>query len=503
MKALQTPNRSFFSQAKRRFASHGPINPNLKDFDVIFVGGLQAANVLKYMQHTDFHGTMAGFCRRNRFYNEHQYEYLIHGNMKAYKYNSSSFGSNFNSDQSLYSSHEIVDIDPVKNTVTDDRGIHYTYKSLVLNTGLDQSVANMPFIHKLVQDGDFAESRVFVHNPSDVDHIDRNRRIFSNHKDNDFIVYLPEYPNRREAYDAWYLALDTFLTWGVHSQAHHRNMKVRVITPNQNLFRFPFANEVVMEEISQRSLIETHFGYEITNVEIVEKCPNSTIRYATFKNKATGEEMRLQFGSLLLTPNNTKRQLFKSNDIADESGQVLVNPYSLQHQKYPNIFAFGDCAKVETTKGFYATLNQGVVVRNNLSDYLEGKEFKAVYNGYSSFAVNHSVDRQWIFSHYYNYVPSFGNFYVPRFLGLFVYCFKNVMEKQFFAKVFQTKPNYGYPYLMKNKYFRPLDENKFLRRFNISKEQVLIHPINPPKLSIHEHHDHHHDHAHTPQAAHH
>lgn len=318
------------------------------------------------------------------------------------------------------------------------------------------------------------------------------------HKNGDFIVYLPKLPSRREAYDAWYLGLDTFLSWGVHSEAHPQNMKIRVITPNDSLFKFPFANEVVMEEISQRGMIETHFGWELQDVEVKDKGVNVKSRNATFKNVKTGELMTVPFGTLLLTPNNKKREMFNSNDIADEDGQVKVNPYSMQHVKYPNIFAMGDCTNVDTTKSWYAAVNQQVVLRNNLSDYLNGKEFSAVYNGYSSFAVNHAIDRQWVFSHYYDYKPSFGNFYVPRFLGLFAYKFKCMLEKQFFSKIFQGKPNYGYPYLQKNKYFRPIEENRFVREKGLKREDIIIHARNPPVLSTHhDHHDHHDDKTHA------
>lgn len=93
---------------------------------------------------------------------------------------------------------------------------------------------------------------------------------------------------------------------GFTIRAHPKNMKIRVITPNKNLFNFPFANEVVMDEISQRSMIETHFGWELVNVEVEEKV-NATLRYATFKNEK-GEEMRIPFGTILLTPNNKKEK---------------------------------------------------------------------------------------------------------------------------------------------------------------------------------------------------
>jgi hypothetical protein len=81
--------------------------------------------------------------------------------------------------------------------------------------------------------------------------------------------------------------------------------------------RFPFANEVVNEEIRTRSTIEVHYGWKLTNVE-----SNPTIygndRFAYFQDVKTGEEIRLRFGSLLLTPENKKRSIYEGNDIADE-----------------------------------------------------------------------------------------------------------------------------------------------------------------------------------------
>lgn len=64
--------------------------------------------------------------------------------------------------------------------------------------------------------------------------VERNLRMFYMHKDGDFIIYLPEHPNRREAYDHWYLALDSYLTRGLMSGTHSRGMKIRIITPNNS-----------------------------------------------------------------------------------------------------------------------------------------------------------------------------------------------------------------------------------------------------------------------------
>lgn len=484
---------SFIKSQKKFFAggSHHKIDYNLKNFDLIVIGGLNSGTVVKYLQHSDFHGTIAGFCKRTKFFNEHFYQYMLSSQLKAFKYNAGEFTNSYDADASAAFTREIVDIKPEKNQVIDDKGTVYTYKSLLLNTGLNQTVENMPFLLPFVNDNDRGTSRVFINDASSEFHIERNKRMFQLHKDNDFLVYLPEHPNRKEAYDNWYLALDNYISWGIQSGTFSRKIKVRVITPNNYLFRYPFADEVIREECASRTSIELHFGYHLTNVEIVDKGNNNLHRYATFKNKATGEEMKLLFGSLLVTPENKKRQIYANNDLTDEHGQVKVNPYTLQHAKYPNIFAFGDCINADTTKSLFATLNQSSVVRNNLVDYLHGKEFKAIYQGYSSFTVLHGIDRLFVFSHYYNYEPAWLNFYVPRAFGLLYYCLKVTLEKEWMNKIYQKKPNYAYPFVMKNKYYRPIDENSFLKKNNITKEQIYIHGVN--SVNLLGHHDHHHE----------
>lgn len=162
----------------------------------------------------------------------------------------------------------------------------------------------------------------------------------------------------------------------------------------------------------------------------------------------------------------------------------------MQHEKYQNVFAFGDCANLPTTRNLWATLNQGTVLRNNLWDYMHGNEFKAVYDGYSSFTIHHAMDRVWVFKHRYDYKPTTFNFYIPRFMGWFAYKLKNSLERNYLQKIYQKKMNFGYPYLSKNKYFRPLAENKFLKDNKIPLSAVIIHDNKTPVLSSHHGHDH-------------
>ncbi len=97
---------------------------------------------------------------------------------------------------------------------------------------MSQTYSSIPYLKDLVTD-EFAHTRVFVQEPGDIFQATRNLRIMNMHKDGDLIVYLPKSPSRREAYDHWYLMLDSYISRGLLSEALPRSMKIRVITPNK------------------------------------------------------------------------------------------------------------------------------------------------------------------------------------------------------------------------------------------------------------------------------
>ncbi len=108
---------------------------------------------------------------------------------------------------------------------------------------------------------------------------------------------------------------------------------------------------------------------------------------------------------------------------------------------------------------------------------------KAVYEGYSSYHVLHAIDKMWVFKHYYNYEPTEFNFYVPRFLGFVEFKLKSMLEKQYFARIYTKKPNAGYPYIQKDRFFRPLNENRFMQQNKLTMQDVFPHNYEKPVLS--------------------
>lgn len=94
--------------------------------------------------------------------------------------------------------------------------------------------------------------------------------------------------------------------------------------------------------------------------------------------------------------------MISNANLADANGLIDVDPYTLQHTKYDNIFGFGDIANVPTTKTFYAGFNQLSVVRHNVERRLNGLEPNAKYDGLSETNLHIGYDEMTKISHLYN-----------------------------------------------------------------------------------------------------
>jgi sulfide:quinone oxidoreductase len=91
----------------------------------------------------------------------------------------------------------------------------------------------------------------------------------------------------------------------------------------------------------------------------------------------------------------------KDAGLADSTGYLDVDPYTLQHKKYSNIFGLGDVTNVPTTKSFYGGLSQVGVVRHNVQRHLNGLSLNAKYDGYSTATLSLSSSSLGLVEHTY------------------------------------------------------------------------------------------------------
>ncbi|CAL7933149.1 unnamed protein product [Xylocopa violacea] len=107
---------------------------------------------------------------------------------------------------------------------------------------------------------------------------------------------------------------------------------------------------------------------------------------ATFEKLDDSNETIVEKYSLLhvCPPMGPPDVLKKHPSLTNELGFLSVDPKTLRHTKYSNIYGIGDCTSTPNSKTMAAIAAQGKVLYKNIMDDLAGKPMVMAYNGYSS-----------------------------------------------------------------------------------------------------------------------
>lgn len=147
------------------------------------------------------------------------------------------------------------------------------------------------------------------------------------------------------------------------------------------LFSSPYYREA-LEKVMERKGIETLFNHDLVAVDPEKK-------EATFRVKEENgtREVRMSYDFLHLCPPQSAPDFIKQSPLANEAGYVEVDRHTLQHARYPNVFALGDASSLPTSKTGAAIRKQAPVLVYNLVRTMEGVDLKVDsldYHGYTS-----------------------------------------------------------------------------------------------------------------------
>jgi sulfide:quinone oxidoreductase len=136
-----------------------------------------------------------------------------------------------------------------------------------------------------------------------------------------------------------------------------------------------------LERIVQQRGIDMRFRHNLVAIRPQTK-------EAVFDHLDTGEEVVLPYDMLHVTPPMSAPDFIKRSPLAlsdgPDAGWVEVDKHTLQHPRYPNVFALGDVAALPTAKTGAAVRKQAPVLVRNLLDQLAGRAPSSRYDGYSS-----------------------------------------------------------------------------------------------------------------------
>ncbi|WP_379921912.1 FAD/NAD(P)-binding oxidoreductase [Erythrobacter sp. R86502] len=105
-------------------------------------------------------------------------------------------------------------------------------------------------------------------------------------------------------------------------------------------------------------------------------------RCATFAT--TSGEITVDFDMMHVVPPQVAPQCLADSPLAADSGFADVDQHTLQHVRYPNVFALGDGGSTPNAKTAAAARKQAPVVAVNVLRQLDSKGPAAGYDGYGS-----------------------------------------------------------------------------------------------------------------------
>jgi len=169
-----------------------------------------------------------------------------------------------------------------------------------------------------------------------------------------------------------YLADDAFRRQGVRDGSRIAFMKAK-----GSLFSSP-PYEETLYEVVERKGIELNLMTELTALD-----PSS--KQATFRHLESGEEMTIDYDMIHVVPPMQAPDFIAESPLSGEDGFVSVDPGTLQHTKYENVFGLGDNSNLPTSKTGAAIRKQAPVLVDHLTATMnQTTPINGTYSGYTS-----------------------------------------------------------------------------------------------------------------------
>ncbi len=194
-----------------------------------------------------------------------------------------------------------------------------------------------------------------------------------------------------------YLAADYWRQQGVLS-----NIRVVLSLPTPAMFGVPvFAKE--LERVAQSYGIEVHKSSEVVEID-----PDS--RQAVIAENDTKNS--ISYDLLHVVPRQSAPDWVKASPLADPEnprGYVQVDKHTMQHTRYPEVFALGDAGSTPNSKTGAAIRKQAPVLVENLLAAMESKPLPKSYDGYASCPLTTARNKMLLaeFDYDFQVTPSF------------------------------------------------------------------------------------------------
>lgn len=260
----------------------------------------------------------------------------------------------------------VSEFDPVARTVLCASGAVYGYEQLVVAPGIQLDWSKI--------DGALdAMGRDGVCSNYAYEHVPKTWEFLRGFNGGNAVFTFPSTPIKCAGapQKIMYLADDHLRRTGVRERS-----KVIYASSQAGIFGVKKYAQA-LSKVIERKQIEAHFRRDLVAIRRKSK-------EAVFRHLDGGEELVLKYDLLHVVPPQSAPDFVKKSPLANEAGWVDVHKFTLQHNKYPDVWSLGDASSLPTSRTGAAIRKEAPVLVENLLAYRAGHAPTAKYDGYAS-----------------------------------------------------------------------------------------------------------------------
>lgn len=267
---------------------------------------------------------------------------------------------------------EAVSFLPESNTVNGKSGSAYTYDALVVAPGIQLDFFKIKGLKETLGKNKVSCNYLFDIAPYTWE-------IIKNFEGGTAVFTSPQGPVKcgGAPHKIMYLACDYWRKKGILDKCD-----VHYLTGSTAIFDVK-DYAVTLEEVVTRNNIKVHFGVNVTGIDTDQR----TVQYEEVNKDNIKETKSIHFDICHAVPPQSAPDFIKSSPLADPKnafGFVEIDKHTMQHKRYSNVFALGDCTNAPAKKTGAAIRKQAPVVVENILSYIHGNPLSATYDGYSA-----------------------------------------------------------------------------------------------------------------------
>jgi sulfide:quinone oxidoreductase len=282
-------------------------------------------------------------------------------------------------------------IDPDSQTVTTESGARLRYDHLVVCPGIQLDWGKVPGMADALDTASVSSNYTYELAP-------KTWELIRTMRSGTAVFTMPAGPIKCAGapQKIAYLAADYWRRQGVLDA-----IRVVLVLPTPGMFGVKvFAEE--LEKVVARYGIEVHKSSELVEADPVAK-------HAVIKNNAEDTKQSIDYDLMHVVPPQSAPDWIKASPIADPAnpgGYVEVDKHTMQHTRYPNVFALGDAGSTPNSKTGAAIRKQAPVVTKNVLASMAGRPATARYDGYASCPLTTARDRMLLAEFDYTMEPA-------------------------------------------------------------------------------------------------